>query len=198
MFFNKYLLCLSHNFKNQIKMATKKINFVFTVLSVAAWTIFVGLCIEAGALIVNFIFSLYNPGMVDNLYQKMDLSQMYERSKVAYFSMYSFILVIAVLKAYLFYILIRLTTKLNLEKPFSPFVSKQITQISRFTFAIGLISYIARETSKNLQRHGYELEQLEKFWVDYNAFILMAAVVYVIALIFKKGIEIQSENELTI
>lgn len=189
---------MSHNFKNQIKMATKKINFVFTVLSVAAWTIFVGLCIEAGALIVNFIFSLYNPGMVDNLYQKMDLSQMYERSKVAYFSMYSFILVIAVLKAYLFYILIRLTTKLNLEKPFSPFVSKQITQISRFTFAIGLISYIARETSKNLQRHGYELEQLEKFWVDYNAFILMAAVVYVIALIFKKGIEIQSENELTI
>jgi hypothetical protein len=179
-------------------MTTKKINFVFIILSVVAWIIFVGLCIEAGALIVNFIFSLYNPGMVDNLYQKMDLSQMYERSKVAYFSMYSFILVIAILKAYLFYILIRLTSKLNLEKPFSSFVSKQISQISSLTFSIGLISYIAREASKNLQRHGYELDQLDKFWVDSDAFILMAAVVYVIALIFKKGIEIQSENELTI
>jgi hypothetical protein len=179
-------------------MKSEKKNWVFIFLSVVAWIIFVGLCIEAGALIVNFIFSLYKPGIVNNLYQNMDLSQMYERSKVAYFSMYSFILVIAVLKAYLFYILIRLTTKLDLEKPFSSFVSKQITQISRFTFSIGLISYIAREVSKNLQRHGYELEQLEKFWVDYNAFILMAAIIYVIALIFKKGIEIQSENELTI
>lgn len=179
-------------------MASKKKNFVFTLLNIVAWIIFVGLCIEAGALIVNFIFSLYNPGMVDNLYQKMDLSQMYHRNKIVFFSMYSFILVIAVLKAYLFYILIMLTTKLDLEKPFSSFVSKQISQISRLTFTIGLISYIAREAAKNLQRHGYELDQLDKFWVDYNAFILMAAVIYVIALIFKKGIELQSENELTI
>ena len=70
--------------------------------------------------------------------------------------------------------------------------------MSYFTFSIGLLSYIARETSKNLQQHGYETEQLNQFWVDSQAFILMAAVVYVIAVIFKKGIEIQSENELTI
>jgi hypothetical protein len=179
-------------------MATKKNNFVFTILSVVAWIIFVGLCIEAGALIVNFIFSLYRPEMVHNLYQKMDLSQMYDRSKAAFYSMYSFVLVIAVLKAYLFYILVRLTWKLDLEKPFSSFVSKQISQISYFTVSIGLLSYIARETAKNLQQHGYELDQLDKFWVDSSAFILMAAVVYVIALIFKKGIEIQAENEFTI
>ena len=179
-------------------MKSKKINFIFTILSVVAWIIFVGLCIEAGALIVNFIFSIFKPEMVHNLYQKMDLSQIYHDNKIAYFSMYSFTLVIAVLKAYLFYILIRLTTKLDLEKPFSSFVSKQISQISSITFSIGLLSYIAREASKNLQRHGYELDQLDKFWVDSDAFILMAAVVYVIAVIFKKGIEIQSENELTI
>lgn len=163
-----------------------------------AWIIFVGLCIEAGALIVNFVFSLYKPGIVNNLYQKMDLSQIYHENKIAYFSMYSFTLVIAVLKAYLFYILIKLTTKLDLEKPFSSFVSKQISQICNITFSIGILCYIAREASKNLQSHGYEIDQLDKFWVDSDAFILMAAVVYVIAVIFKKGIEIQSENELTI
>lgn len=188
---------MSNNFKIKLIMKSKN-NFVFIVLNIVAWIIFVGLCIEAGALIVNFVFSILKPEMVNNLYQKMDLSQMYSRNKIAFFSMYSFVLVIAVLKAYLFYILIVLTTKLDLEKPFSSFVSKQISQISRFTFSIGLLSYIAREASKNLQRHGYELDQLDKFWVDYNAFILMAAVVYVIALIFKKGIEIQNENELTI
>jgi hypothetical protein len=30
-------------------------NFVFKTLHVVAWVIFVGLCIEAGGLIVNFI-----------------------------------------------------------------------------------------------------------------------------------------------
>jgi hypothetical protein len=77
----------------------KSNNFVFKFLKIVAWVIFVGLCIEAGGLIVNFVFSLYKPEFVQNLYQKLDLSEMYERSKWAFFSMYSFILVISILKA---------------------------------------------------------------------------------------------------
>ena len=179
-------------------MMSKNSNFVFIVLSIVAWIIFVGLSIEAGGLIVNFIFSIFKPEMVPNLYQKMDLSEIYHRSKWAFYSMYSFVLVISVLKAYLFYIVTRLTYKLDLEKPFSTFVSAQISQISYFTLSIGLLSYIARQSAKNLQHRGYEIDQLNQFWVDSQAFILMAAVVYVIAFIFKKGIEIQTENEFTI
>lgn len=179
-------------------MNSENNNFVFKALSIVAWIIFVGLCIEAGGLIVNFIFSLYKPEFVQNLYQKLDLSKIYNRSQWAFFSMYSFILVISILKSYLFYILIILIQKLDLAKPFNIFVSKQITKISYLTLSIGLLSSIARQTAENLQHRGYEINQLNQFWVDSQAFILMAAVVYVIAAIFKKGIEIQSENELTI
>lgn len=175
-----------------------KNNFVFIVLNIVAWIIFVGLSIEAGGLIVNFIFSVFKPEMVPNLYQKMDLSELYNRSQWAFYGMYSFVLVISILKSILFYVVIMLLLKLDLEKPFNPFVSKQITQMSYFTFSIGLLSYIARESAKNLQHRGYEIDQLNQFWVESQAFILMAAVIYVIAAIFKKGIEIQSENELTI
>lgn len=175
-----------------------KNNFVFIVLNIVAWIIFVGLSIEAGGLIVNFIFSVFKPEMIPNLYQKMDLSELYNRSQWAFYGMYSFVLVISILKSILFYVVIMLLLKLDLEKPFNPFVSKQITQMSYFTFSIGLLSYIARESAKNLQHRGYEIDQLNQFWVDSQAFILMAAVIYVIAAIFKKGIEIQSENELTI
>ena len=175
-----------------------KNNFVFIVLNIVAWIIFVGLSIEAGGLIVNFIFSVFKPEMVPNLYQKMDLSELYNRSQWAFYGMYSFVLVISILKSILFYVVIMLLLKLDLEKPFNPFVSKQITQMSYFTFSIGLLSYIARESAKNLQHRGYEIDQLNQIWVDSQAFILMAAVIYVIAAIFKKGIEIQSENELTI
>ncbi len=177
---------------------SKKNNFVFIVLSIVAWIIFVGLCIEAGGLIVNFIFSLTKPEFVQNLYQKLDLSEMYKLSKGAFFSMYSFILVISILKAFLFYIVIILISKLDLAKPFNSFVSEKITQISYFTLSIGLLSYIARETARNLQHRGYEIDQLNQFWVDSQAFILMAAIVYVIATIFKRGLEIQNENDLTV
>ncbi len=173
-------------------------NFIFIFLIVISWIIFVGLCIEAGGLIVNFIFSLVNPDVVDKLYQKLDLSQMYQRSKWAYYSMYSFILVIALLKAYMFYIVIRLVSKLDLSKPFSSFVSRQISLISYYTLSIGVLSYIARQSAKNLMHRGYEINQLEQFWVDSQAFILMAAVIYIISVIFKKGIDIQNETDLTV
>jgi hypothetical protein len=173
-------------------------NFVFNGLKIVSWIIFVGLCIEAGALIVNFFFSLFNPEIVPNLYQKLDLSDMYARSKWTFFSMYSFILFISILKAYLFYLVIVLVTKINLSKPFSNFVSKQILQISYYTFSIGLLSYIARQTAKNLQHYGYNIDMLNQFWADSQAFIIMAAVVYVIATIFSKGVALQNENDLTV
>ena len=173
-------------------------NIVFNGLKIVAWVIFVGLCIEAGGLIVNFIFSLYKPEFVQNLYQKLDLSDMYERSKWVFFGMYSFILVISILKAYLFYVVIRLTSNFNLSKPFNSFVSQQISQISYFTLSIGLLSFLARQTANNLLHRGFEINTLNQFWVDSQAFILMGAVIYVIATIFSKGVEIQNENDLTV
>ena len=61
---------------------SKTNNFVFWGLYIVAWLIFMGLCIEAGGLIVNFFFSLYNPEFVQNLYQKLDLSEIYNDSKL--------------------------------------------------------------------------------------------------------------------
>lgn len=173
-------------------------NFIFKGLRIIAWIIFVGLCIETGGLIVNFIFSIYNPEFVQNLYKKLDLSDMYERSKWAFFSMYSFILFIAILKAYLFYIVVKLVTKINLEKPFNTYVAKQISILGYYTLSIGLLSYIARQVAKNLQHHGFVIDKLNPFWADGQAFILMAAVIYIIAIIFSKGVEYQEELEETV
>ena len=177
---------------------TQTNNFVFKALHVIAWVIFVGLCIEAGALVVNFIFSIYKPEVLQNLYNKLDLSKMYDRSQWAFFRTYSFVLTIAILKAYLFYELIVLLSKLDLSKPFTRFVSEQITKISYYTFSIGIISYIARQSAKSLLKSGFEINDVNEFWADSQAFILMAGVIYVIATIFKKGIEIQNENDLTV
>jgi hypothetical protein len=46
--------------------------------------------------------------------------------------------------------------------------------------------------------YGLETDTLNKFWEDGSAFLLMAAIVYVIATIFSRGVEIQNENDLTV
>ncbi len=171
---------------------------VFIVVKIVAWIIFVGLCIEAGALIVNFIISLFKPEIVKNLYQKLDLSDMYQKSKMAYFGMYSFILFISVLKAVLFYVVIKLVTQINLSKPFNNFVSNHIFQICYYTFSIGIFSYFAQQFAKSLLHFGIVTDNLNHFWEGSQGFILMAGVIYIIAIIFKKGLEIQNENDLTV
>ncbi|WP_104384376.1 DUF2975 domain-containing protein [Sphingobacterium sp. HMA12] len=173
-------------------------NIVFKGLLVVAWIIFIGLSIEAGAIIVNFIFSIFKPEFVGRLYQKLDLSAMYKQSQMSFYTIYSFIIVIAILKAHLFYLVIEMMHKLDLNKPFNNLVSKQITKISYLTFSIGLLSYVAQETVGRIIRKGLEVGNLNQFWTDSQAFILMAAVIYVISVIFSRGIELQNENDLTV
>jgi Protein of unknown function (DUF2975) len=173
-------------------------NLVFKILTLIAWGIFIALCIEAGALMFNFIYSLFNPIAVKNLYQNLDLSDMYNRSKPVYFFIFSLVLVIAFMKSVLFYGVIKLISKLDLNRPFSDFVSQQITRISYITLSIGILSFWARQSAKNLAHRGYQISLLENFWVDSQAYMLMAAVIYVIAAIFKRGIELQKENDSTI
>lgn len=176
----------------------KRNNILFKGLHIIAWIIFIGLSIEAGALIVNFIFSIYNPEIVPNLYEKLDLSPIYRINPWIFFGIYGFILAIAILKAHLFYQVIRLISKMDLAKPFSSFVASQITKISYYTLSIGLISFIARQIAQSMQHYGLETGMLTEFWADSQAYIVMAAVIYVIATIFSRGVELQNENDLTV
>jgi hypothetical protein len=176
----------------------KTSNFIFKVLHIIAWVIFVGLCIEACGLLVNFIVSIYKPEFIDRLYQKMNLIELYHYNNWLFYCIYSLILSVAFLKSYLFYIVIMLLFKLDLSQPFNQFVSDKITKISYFTFVIGILSYISNKTIYKIQNQNINTSNLTDFYSDSEAFILMAAIVYIIAVIFKKGIELQNENDLTI
>ena len=177
---------------------SKTNNLVFIVLHIIAWIIFVGLAIEAGGFIVNFFFSLNKPELVQNLYQKLDLIPILQDNQAIFFLLYAFILSISILKVLLFYILVMLMHKMDLQKPFSDFVARQFSRISYFTLAIGFLGYAAGKATNHLNHYGYATTHLDKLWSDSQAFILMGAVVYIIATIFKKGVAIQNENDLTV
>jgi hypothetical protein len=102
------------------------------------------------------------------------------------------------LKAFLFYEVIKLVGKLDLQKPFSVFVSNQISRIRTVTFAIGVLSIVATKVVQNISEKGFDVNQLNEYWTDGSAFIFMAAIIIIIDTIFKRGIELQSENDLTV
>ena len=94
--------------------------------------------------------------------------------------------------------MIKLIGKLDLQMPFSVFVSNQISRIRTVTFTIGLLSIIANKVVHNFSEKGFDVNQLNEYWTDGEAFIFMAAIIFIIATIFKRGIELQSENDLTV
>jgi hypothetical protein len=53
-------------------------------------------------------------------------------------------------------------------------------------------------SAKNLEYYGHTVDMLHEFWADGQAFIIMAAIIYVIATIFSKGVEYQDELDETV
>ncbi len=167
-------------------------------MEVVAWIVFVGLCVESGALITNFTISLFKPEIISRLYQKLNLMNIYQQNQWSYYCTYSVIISLAILKSYLFYVLIQLVAKLDLNNPFSTFVADKISTISHITFSLGIMSYVTQQSLENFLGENYDAKNMNDFFVDSQAFIMMAAIIYVISIIFKRGIEIQTENELTV
>jgi hypothetical protein len=177
---------------------SKKDDFILNALCVVAWLGFIGLCIETGALLVNYIYSLFKPEVVQNLYLKLDLSDLHTRNRAHFTRLYIFALAISGLKAYLFYLVIDIFTKLNLVKPFSEDIARLITRISHQALAIFVLSCVAYLYTQHLMDENYHVAGIERYWNDREAFLMMAAINYVIAQVFYKGLELQNENDLTV
>ena len=173
-------------------MKTKQILKVMKILS---WIIFIGLCIKAGAIIISFFVSLFvNEVASKDLYLGLDLSEIYNSGIWQYVNVVSFIISIAILKAYLFYLVIKIFLKMNLEYPFSVAVAHLISKISYVLLSIGIIAIIANSYAKRLLNRGLSF----RLNFESSEFLFMAGIIFIIALIFKRGIEIQQENNLTI
>ena len=118
---------------------SKRNNFIWKGIQVICWLIFFGYCIQTGALIFNYVFSLFKPIATHNLHLGLDLSELYLKSKPIYTLVFALIVAVSALKAYLFFVVLKLFKTLNLTKPFSENVSGIIKKITYYTLSIGII-----------------------------------------------------------
>lgn len=177
---------------------SKKNNFIWKAIQTICWLIFAGYSVQTGALMFNFVYSLFNPVATHNLHLGLDLSQLYSNSQLVYVFVFVLIIVISALKAFVFFIVLKLFKKLNLVKPFSENVSSIISKITYYAFAIGIISIISQQLIQRLIQKGFNVGVVERYWNDGGTYLMMSAILFVIALIFQKGIELQNENDLTV
>ncbi|WP_337865365.1 DUF2975 domain-containing protein [Ignavibacterium sp.] len=177
---------------------SKKNNFIWKAIQTICWLIFAGYSVQTGALLFNLIYSLFNPAATHNLHLGLDLSQLYSKSQSVYVFVFSLIISVSALKAFVFYIVLKLFKKLNLVKPFSENVSSIISKITYYAFAIGIISFIAQRLIQRLIEKGYNVGVVERYWDDGGVYLMMSAILFVITLIFQRGIELQKENDLTV
>ena len=172
---------------------------VLSFMNIISWIVFIGLCIKTGAILYSFFVSLViNPEGSKNLHLGLNLSALYRYNTGHYAALVSFILVLSVLKAWLFYLVIKIFLKLNLVQPFSEEVSKLIAGISHVALEIGIITLVATSYCERLMKKGVDFPDMQSYLGGAAEFLLLGGIIFIIAEVFKRGIEIQSENELTV
>jgi hypothetical protein len=184
----------------EIKITT---NQILKVLQILSWIIFIGLCIEAGAIVVNTFISLFiSPNGANNFWEGSDyLSSLYDYDYGHFLVITLTMTIVAVLKAIMFYFILKLflDKKLNIFKPFSLDLKRFILNLSYFSLIIGLFSYSGFKYSLRLTKQGFEKADLQILHIaGADVWLFMAVILFVIGQIVKRGIEIQNENDLTI
>ena len=174
---------------------------ILKLLYILSWIIFVGVCIEAGGFIVNGIATLLlTPAGAKHFWQEVDLSTLYTYDK-GYFSVITLMMsMVAVMRAILFYLIIKiLHNKLDMSQPFSTEIGRFIFKISYLAFLIGLFSTWGVNYAGWLMKQGVTMPDVRALRLDGgDVWLFMSVTLYVIAQMFKRGIEIQKENELTV
>ena len=174
-------------------MKTEKI---LETLKIVVWVIFIGTAVFALIQIIAFVMSLIIPDTakyisgIDIKFSELRMNHLKE-----YVFVVSFILAIAVLNVQAWQKVKDILTKINLQTPFSMDVAKLLEEIGQILISIWVISYIGNQYVHWLAKH---IEGIEGRLDISFQYLFSAGIVYIVSQIFKRGVELQNESELTI
>ena len=171
-----------------------KTETILIVMNVLTWIAFVGLMIEAGAVLVSWFVSLVNEEAAKNLYMRFDLSSLKQSSVWLYSISLFFKFGLLSLKALAAYLVIEILWKLNIINPFTVEISRRIEKMSYVVLSAGILALVSDGYHNWLNHRGFNFPQ----GPDPGEFLFLAGILFIVAQTFKKGVELQSENELTI
>jgi len=167
-----------------------------------ALVIFAGVSIEAGGWIFSTFYTLeINAVNAHRSWPGLDLWSLYSYGRGYFLAEMLQIIVVALMRAVLFYLIIDIlhNKKLDLTRPFSKNVGRFLFRTSYLSLLIGLFSWSGAQYTGWLMSKDVKLPNLEHLRLaGADVWLFMGVTLFVIAQIFKRGIEIQTENELTV
>lgn len=182
----------------EIKIGTTQI---LKLLHILSWIIFLGLCIEAGGLIFNTVYAMYKPVVAGHFWNGLDLSALYTSDKGHFLTQTALMSIIAVMKALIFFLIIKLfyDKKFSFSRPFNPAIKRMVFNTAYLCLGAGLFSKWSANYAAWIQEKGIPLPDVEALQSGgADVWLFMAVVLMVIGQVFKKGIELQTENDLTV
>jgi hypothetical protein len=173
-----------------MKTKTEKL---LKLMNTVAWIVFIGLLIVAGAVITAYLVSIQHPQAATNLYKGMDLYAYRQFSLIHYTVITGYTAIMYIAEAYAAFLMTRLLSGINISRPFNAGVAQLLQKISYVIFFVWLAAMV-----HNI--HVAILEQTNGLVATYisGEFIFLAGIAYVFAQLFKRGVEFQTENDLTI
>jgi len=109
--------------------------------------------------------------------------------------------IVAILKALLFYLIVKIlhVKKLNLSKPFNREMGRFIFNVSYLALGLGIFAYSGVNYRGWLVTQKVEMPEIQHLGLGgADVWLFMGVTLYVLAQIFKRGIDIQEENDLTV
>jgi hypothetical protein len=175
---------------------SKKFDTAFELINLAVWLSFIGYTIYAVNYLFHFIYSLINPGIVKDWNLWIDLTDVYE-SNLGIYSLIMVLLIVGYgLKTYLFYTVTSIFKKLNFVKPFNQEIAPLLIRLCYLSFVIWILSVLSVITINIVGIEEFNLNDVIKRWQGDGSYLIMASIIYIMYLIFKRGVEIQNQNEL--
>ncbi len=178
----------------ELKISSKQ---TLNILHVLSWIIFLGLCVEAGSYVFNACYVFFINASAASYF---GLSDLYHYDAGWYLVIIFLMTIVGVFKCLIFYLMIQLLhdRKLDLSHPFTTPVRRFISNLGYLALGIGFFSNFGVSYAQWLNEQGAQITKTNDYFGGGDVWFFMAVVLFVIAQIFKRGIEIQSENELTI
>lgn len=151
-------------------------------------------------LLYSLIFSLAIHRNVDkeSFLMGFNISALEVLSRVEYNVVMIFLILSSATKAYLVYRVIQILSKINLIQPFNQNMASLITNINYVALAIGIIEVMADSYLGFLSGSSMTRLPLKSFVENDNQFLFLAGIIFIISIVFKRGLEIQSDNNLTV
>jgi hypothetical protein len=88
-------------------------------------------------------------------------------------------------------------TNINLKKPFSYLTTSMIEKISYLIFGIWLIELVPTFYGRYILTLFNDITEKFSLSTEFS-YLFMSGIIYLISQIFKRGVELQEENELTV